>query len=221
MADGGRRGLQAWLALCALAAAGSVAAWALPAAWLDWQPALAWRQPWRWWTGAFVHWSPLHLAGNLAGCAVLAAFGAAARLPPRAALAWALAWPLTQGGLLLQPALAHYGGLSGVLHAGVAVAAVQLLCAPSAAPDRIGAPARRWRAGPRPIGAAVLGGLVLKLLLERPWAGALMQPAGWDIAVAPLAHATGTAAGTACALLLAWAARRPGPAARAATMPPR
>ncbi len=207
--------MQAWLALCALAAGGALAAWVLPAAWLDWQPALAWQQPWRWWTAAFVHWSPLHLGANLAGCAVLATFGAAARLPRRATLAWALAWPLTQGALLLQPALTHYGGLSGVLHAGVAVAAMHLLAAP-----------RPRRAATRAIGAAVLGGLVLKLLLERPWAGPLAHPAGWDIALAPLAHAAGAAAGTACAAACAagWALRRrvrPGRPGAAATMPPR
>lgn len=190
MADRGGDGTRAWLALCALAAIGAGAGWLLPAAWLDWQPTLAWMQPWRWWTAAFVHWSPLHLAANLAGCAVLVAFGAAAQLPRRAAAAWALAWPLTHAALLAQPALAHYGGLSGVLHAGVAVAALSLLAGPGRS--------RRQRA----VGGAVLAGLVLKLLLERPWAGPLQQPAGWDIAVAPMAHAGGVAAGVLSGLLL-------------------
>ena len=43
-----------------------------------------------------------------------------------AALAWALAWPLTHLALLAEPALLRYGGLSGVLRAGAAVAAVAL-----------------------------------------------------------------------------------------------
>jgi len=180
-------GHRAWLTLCALAVAGALAGWLAPAMALDWQPALAATEPWRWWTAAFVHWSPLHLGANLAGCAVLAGLGAAARLPSRATLAWGLAWPLTHIALLAQPALAHYGGLSGVLHAGVAVAAVVLL-------------ARTGRE--RAIGAAIATGLLAKLLLERPWAGPLAHPAGWDIAVAPLAHAAGAAAGTLCALAL-------------------
>ena len=86
----------------------------------------------------------------------------------------------------MQPALAHYGGLSGVLHAGVAVAATALLSQGTG---------RRRR-----IGLAVLAGLALKIILERPWAGALSYPQEWDIAVAPLAHAGGALAGVACAL---------------------
>jgi hypothetical protein len=52
----------------------------------------------------------------------------------------------------------------------------------------------------RRIGLAVLAGLALKVVLERPWAGPLSYPQGWDIAVAPLAHAGGALAGAACAL---------------------
>jgi rhomboid family GlyGly-CTERM serine protease len=189
-----------WLALCSLLGVGALAGWALPATALDWQPTLVWREPWRWWTAAFVHWSALHLAANLAGCAALAVFGGAARLPRRATWAWALAWPLTHLALLAQPALAHYGGLSGLLHAGVAVAALALL-----------AQSRRRRH----IGMLVLAGLGLKLLLERPWSGPLTHPAGWDIAIAPSAHLAGVASGLACATLFGLA-RRP-----AATMAPR
>lgn len=187
-----RSSADGWLAIAALAAAGSLAAWFLPAAALDWQPARAAAEPWRALTAAFVHWSPLHLGANLAGTAVVAAFGRAAALPPRAALAWAAAWPATQLALLAQPALAHYGGLSGVLHAGVAVAAVHLLARPGRA---------RW------IGAAVLAGMALKLLLERPWAGPLAHPPGWDIAVAPLAHAAGAVAGATAGALSVWTMR--------------
>jgi rhomboid family GlyGly-CTERM serine protease len=178
-----------WWTLCGIAAAGALGGWLLPAPLIDWQPGLAAAEPWRWWTAAFVHWSPLHLGANLAGVAVLAAFGWAAALPARAAAAWALAWPLTQGTLLLQPALAHYGGLSGVLHAGVAVGATVLVLH------------RQGRA--RAIGALVAAGLLVKILLERPWAGPLAHPAGWDIAVAPLAHAGGALSGLVCALLVA------------------
>jgi rhomboid family GlyGly-CTERM serine protease len=192
----------AWTALAALLGAGSVVAWWLPAAALDWQPAQAWAQPWRAWTAAFVHWSPLHLGANLAGALVVALLGRAARLPAALALSWFAAWPLTQAGLLLRPELARFGGLSGVLHAGVAVAALALLVA------------ARGRA--RAIGAAIAAGLVLKIVTEEPWGPPLREGGGWDIAVAPLAHATGALAGALCALPAAWWWRR-SQAARAAS----
>jgi rhomboid family GlyGly-CTERM serine protease len=177
------------VALAALLATASLAAWWLPAALLDWQPGLAASEPWRWWTAALVHWSPRHLGANLLGAGLVAALGWVARVPPSAALAWAIAWPLSHGALLVQPALAHYGGLSGVLHAGVAVAALHLL--------RTERGRRRW------IGGAVFAGLALKLLLEAPWGAPLRYTAEWDIAVAPLAHATGAIAGVLAWLLLA------------------
>ncbi|MDP2007619.1 MAG: rhombosortase [Rubrivivax sp.] len=182
-----------WTRLAAAFAAAALLAWWLPAPLLDWQPALALHEPWRAFSGAFVHWSERHLAANLLGCAVVAALGYAAGLPGRATLAWLLAWPLTQLGLAVQPALAHYGGLSGVLHAGVAVAALWL-----------GVTARGPR---RRIGVAVGVGLLLKVLIEEPWGAPLRLGGGWDIATAPLAHATGALAGLLCAALLLWAGR--------------
>jgi rhomboid family GlyGly-CTERM serine protease len=184
----------AWLAVCILLAAGSLVAWLAPAAWLDWQPALAAREPWRALSAAWVHWSAWHLGTNLAGLGVVAALGFVARLPAGAAAAWAAAWPLTHLGLLVQPALAHYGGASGVLHAAVAVAAIWI------------AAEERGRA--RAIGIAIAAGLVAKILLEEPWAGPLVHPRGADIAVAPIAHASGALAGALCvALVLGWRAR--------------
>lgn len=174
-----------WLLLAALAVAGALLAQAVPNALLDWQPG-RWRsEPWRAVTAAWVHLSGRHLLGNLVGAALVAALGMAGGCGWRAALAWALAWPITHLGLLLQPALLHYGGLSGLMHAGVAIAAWQVLRA-----DRQG---RRW------VGAAVLGAMVLKLLLEAPWQGPLRHEPGWDIAIAPLAHTTGALAGLLCA----------------------
>lgn len=167
----------------------------LPAWWLDWQPGRLGTEPWRMLTAAFVHWSTPHLLVNLAGCVVVAAFGLVARLPPLAGLAWLAAWPLTHAALLLRPELAHYGGLSGVLHAAVAVAAVWLLSD--------GARPRRW------VGAAVLAGLVGKVLLEHPLGPVLRPDSTLGIATAPLAHATGAAAGVLCALvLLSWRTSR-------------
>lgn len=175
---------QAWLALSAALAAASVLAWWAPAWALDWQPVLAWSEPWRAFTAAVVHWSPLHLGANLGATAAVAAFGWAAKMPPQAALAWGVAWPLTHLGLLLRPELAHYGGLSGLLHGGVAVAVLWLLVLE--------------RGRRRAIGALVAVGLVTKLWLEQPWGPALRHAADWDIALAPLAHATGAAAGLLC-----------------------
>jgi rhomboid family GlyGly-CTERM serine protease len=157
---------------------------------LEWHPSAALTQPWRWWTAAFVHYSLLHLLANLAGVALTAALGFVARVPTRVAMAWLVAMPLTHLGLLLQPSLARYGGLSGVLHAGVALVAFQILVD--------GSRVQRW------IGAAILIGLASKIMIEAPWTGPLQYRSGWDIAVAPLAHATGFAAGVSVGALL-WA----------------
>jgi rhomboid family GlyGly-CTERM serine protease len=192
---------QAWTAVAAAFAIVALVAQAAPAAALDWRPALAWQQPWRWWSAAFVHWSTLHLAANLAGCAVVGAFGRAAALRPSWALAWLTAWPLTQLALLVDPRLVRYGGLSGVLHAGVAVAALALAWQ--------GHGRARW------IGALVLIGLAAKVLAERPWGEPLRDDAAWDIALAPLGHATGLVAGFACALVAGGVAAATSPRASA------
>ncbi len=72
-----------------------------------------------------------------------------------------MAWPLTQLGLLLQPSLLHYGGLSGVLHAGVVIAALGLL--------------QRESGLRRAVGWLILGGVALKVGMEQPWQGGLRQ----------------------------------------------
>lgn len=164
---------------------------------IDWQPALVLQQPWRALTALGVHYSTTHLVANLAGLLLVAALGVAARVPARLSVAWLLAWPLTHIGLLVEPSLQHYGGLSGVLHAGVAAVIVFLLLS--------GTRAQRWVAG------VALIGLVAKVLDEAPWGPATRHTAAWDIPVAPLAHATGALAGAACALLLLLPRQRPRP----------
>jgi rhomboid family GlyGly-CTERM serine protease len=189
-----RRGSAAWVAvgalllLPALAIQGQVTAPLV----LAWDPAAGWGLAWRAWSAAWVHLSNLHLAANAAGALLLIALGVAARLPPRAALAWALAWPLTHLGLLAVAGVGRYGGLSGVLHAGVAVVAATLAL-------RGGRLKRRLE---RRLGLAIGAVLVLKLLLETPWRDGVLQPAGWDIAVAPAAHVSGALAGALLAGLL-------------------
>lgn len=189
------RGARAWPVLAALLALGALAAWALPPAALEWQPRRVLAEPWRALTAAWVHYSPRHLGANLLGAALLGALGWRAALPARAALAWALAWPLTQLGLLLRPELARYGGLSGVLHAGAAVAAVHLL--------RTGPGRARW------VGTALLAGLLLKVASEAPFGPVLQIRPGWDIAIAPFAHLTGLVAGLLAALCVAPIPNRP------------
>ncbi len=174
----------AWARFAIGLAFGALVLWPAPRDALDWQPQLALSQPWRIWTAAFVHLSPLHLQVNLLGCAVVAAFGIAAQLPRHATWAWLAAWPLAHAALALQPLLLHYGGLSGVLHAGVAIAALHL--------------AWRERGRRLAVGWAVLVGLGVKLALEGPWLGPTQVSAGWDIPIAPLAHLTGAASGLLC-----------------------
>ncbi|MEO6278946.1 rhombosortase [Roseateles sp.] len=173
-----------WLLLCASFAALSLIAWPLPREALDWQPALIAPQPWRALTAAFVHWTPIHLAANLAGCAVLALLGHRAQLGKRETLAAVIALPLTQFGLLLRADLDRYAGLSGELHALAAIAALTLIS----------------RAGrERLIGAAIALGLIAKLALEHPLGPALRATEGFDFPVAPFAHLSGALAG-----LIAW-----------------
>ncbi len=174
-----------WLLVAALLGGAALLASALPSVAIDWQPGRFAAEPWRAWSAVGLHYSTMHLVANLCGLVLVGALGALAALPARAVWAWLAAWPLTQIGLLLEPALRHYGGLSGVLHAGAAVVATQLV---------LDGGRRRW------LGVALLVGLGLKVLSESPWGPALRHPPGWDIAVAPLAHATGLLAGLACTL---------------------
>ncbi|WP_423595740.1 rhomboid family intramembrane serine protease [Roseateles sp. MS654] len=194
---------RAWLLVAMALAIGAMVAWIQPAnvqAAMAWQPELAAREPWRAISAAWLHWSPQHLIANLAGCAVIGLLGVAARLQARDAVAWLLAWPLTQIGLLIEPALWRFGGASGVLHAGVAVAAVGMM--------RMRVAHGRQRV----IGLLIGLGLAVKVAAERPLSGPpLRHWDGWNIAIAPLAHLTGALAGVitgvAMSLLCALAAR--------------
>lgn len=190
MARGVRlKGERAWLAL---GGALLLPAWLLglaPPAWqeaLAWRPELAWREPWRAISAAWVHLSGLHLAANTVGAVLVAALGLVVGVGRRAAWALSLAWPLTHLSLLWQPDVLRYGGLSGVLHAGAAVIAVHLAAGAHALPNRALA---------RGLGLALAGGLLVKVMLERPWGAALQPSADWGFALVPLAHAAGAAWG--------------------------
>ncbi|MCW7536653.1 hypothetical protein OOT46_02120 [Aquabacterium sp. A7-Y] len=178
----------AWAALAVLlglvAAAGFV--WLPP-------DALVWRRatplaPSRWLTPVMVHFTPLHLLANLAALAVLAMLGRAARLPGAAALAWALAWPATHALLPLAQGLDRYAGLSGVVHAGTAVAALFMM---ACAQPRL-----------RMIGALVATGLAAKLWSEDIWQRPVQFDAAWGFPVAVAAHASGALAGAGAGLLM-------------------
>lgn len=180
-----------WPALCLLLATGCIAAWQAggPLRW-EW-----WRADWAaaatWWTAAFVHRSAAHGLANLLALGALAVLGQALRVPAGQALALALAWPLTTLGLVLFPPITRYAGLSGVLHAAVAVLVVH--CAASQHQ-------RGW--------AVLLGaGLGLKLAAEAAWRQPLVFEPEWGFAVATAAHLTGALAGTACALVAYGASR--------------
>jgi rhomboid family GlyGly-CTERM serine protease len=178
----------AWAGLAGLLAAGALAGALLPpAAWdaWTWQPGRI-TEAWRWWTAGWVHWDGRHLAANLAGVLALGWLGASARLGVAAALAWCLAWPLTHLLLVGVEGLTRYAGLSGVLHAGVAVAAVHLLAAPARAL--------------RGLGAVLAVGLAAKILGEAPWRAPVVTGENWGFAVAVAAHAAGAVAGAATGL---------------------
>lgn len=163
---------------------------------LAWRPQQALSEPWRWWSAAWVHLTPAHRWADLAGGLILALLGLVAALPRRAAWAWALAWPLTHLSLLLQPELARYVGLSGVLYAGLAVLALLLLVEPGRARTQ------RW------FGGLLAVALLLRLITDQAWERTLHRPPGWGFAVAPLAHAAGIFWGALLAGLAEWGHRR-------------
>jgi hypothetical protein len=76
---------RAWVLLAVLLLATALAP--LDAARWAWDRALLATEPWRWLSGALVHWTPQHAAANAAGAAVLGWVGWRAALPARAALA--------------------------------------------------------------------------------------------------------------------------------------
>lgn len=153
---------------------------------LIWQRELAAARPWLAITSAWLHFSSLHLAANLLGALCVVLLGLAARLPRSAAWAWLAAWPLTQYGLFIDERIQAYGGLSGVLHAGVAVAAVYLL-----------SDAQR---ASRVVGVLLLAGTALKIAGEAPWDQAVHAAGSLHTPVVPLAHAAGALSGVLCAL---------------------
>lgn len=169
--------------------------WSVWPAWVRPQPPQApWWPQWHWWTAALAHHSPAHWAANAVAALVVGAWGQAARVGLRHALAWCCAWPLTQALLITEPTgMKHYAGLSAVLHAGVVIACWSA-----------------WRQGSareRVVSGLVSAAVCLKLLWESPFVQALwqctpvrqVQPVWLDEAgavfLAGHAHACGALAG--------------------------
>jgi membrane associated rhomboid family serine protease len=188
--------LKAWLSLCAVLAGGAAAvAWthglASPFDDFAGQP-LAWRadawaaHPWTLWTAAWVHTSLGSLAGNLLALAALAVVGAAAGAGRLAALALALAWPLTTLALLAWPDVSAYAGLGGTIYAAAAVLGVHI--------------ARRTPY--RPMALLLFGGLGIKLAAERGWSQPVAFDPSWGFNVVYAAHLAGALVGAWCALVV-------------------
>lgn len=182
-----------WLALCALHGVASMLMWWAGDRAVD---ALTWRadgwlqQPWTLWTSPWVHMNTPHLIGNQVALGALAAFAWTIRPTLACALAWLLAWPLTQLSLLLWPQIGYAVGLSGLLHAGAMVLAVQLILKRIAVPK-----ARRW-------GGLLALGLLAKLALESGWSYPVVWNAGNEMSVVQAAHLAGAFWGAVLGLAL-------------------
>lgn len=170
-------------AAVATAAALTLALPSLAAALVYDRAALLEGQVWRLWTGHLVHFTPVHLAWNLA--LLVFTGGWLERLAPGPTRAFYAGAPLLIGVVLLAlaPDLAQYGGLSG-LGAGLTVGL-----------------ALRQRNEPsesRGLWHGVLGLVALKVGLEA-WTGTPLLAEG--IRSVPLAHLAGLASALAWHLL--------------------
>jgi len=176
----------AWLLLCGVHGVGSMLLWWVGDAGLA---RLVWRaetwtaQPWTLWSSAWVHLNTPQLILNQFSLGALTAVAWVLRPPLSATLAWLLAWPLAQACLPLWPHIGYAAGLSGVLHAGVAVLALVLLARCIAVPK-----ARRW-------GALLASALLAKLLMEQAWANPVVWNSASDVSVVQALHLTAVAWG--------------------------
>jgi membrane associated rhomboid family serine protease len=186
---------RSWLWLCGLHSVASLGVWwsgQNAASALTWRAGNWAQHPWTLWTSAWVHLNAAHLISNLLALGGVAAVGWVLRPDARCTVAWLLAWPLTQLSLLLWPQVGYAVGLSGLMHAGTLVLAVQIALA--RIPIR---GARFW-------GCLLIWGVLTKVVLERGWAQPIVWDAGNDLSVVQAAHVTGAFWGVLLGLAVAW-----------------
>ncbi|WP_439520518.1 rhomboid family intramembrane serine protease [Hydrogenophaga sp.] len=186
---------RAWLVVCCVHGVASMLLWWAQSGAVA---ALTWRadhwaeHPWTLWTSAWVHLNTPHLIGNQLALGALTAFAWLVRPSLRCTLAWLTAWPLMQFSLLWWPQIGYAVGLSGVLHAGAMVLAVQLIF--KRIPIR---KARRW-------GVLLALGVITKTLMERGWQYPVVWDRANDMSVVQAAHVSGVVWGLLLGLLVAW-----------------
>ncbi|MDP3422988.1 MAG: hypothetical protein Q8S32_04430 [Burkholderiaceae bacterium] len=179
-----------WLALCMLHAVASMLVWWAgdPLAWQATWRADHWVQrPWTLWTSAWVHMNTPHLIGNQLAVGALAAMAWLLKPHAGAGAAWLLSWPLMVLCLPLWPQIGHYAGLSGLVHAAVAIVGLHLVLGEM----RI-RKAQRW-------GGMLLLGLATKLGLEGAWHWPVVWSDASDMSIVQAAHLAGAAVGLVAA----------------------
>lgn len=175
-----------WLALCMLHAVASMLVWwaGEPLAWqATWRADHWFQSPWTLWTSAWVHMNTPHLIGNQMAVGALAAMAWLLKPHAGAGVAWLLSWPLMVLCLLNWPQVGHYAGLSGLVHAAVAIVGLHLVLGEMRIPK-----AQRW-------GAMLLLGLLVKLGLERAWHWPVVWSDADDMSVVQAAHLAGAGVG--------------------------
>lgn len=165
---------------------------------LEWRRGLLAAEPWRVVTGHLVHIGWLHALVNAIALVVVARLYApdlgvrrqlAALAASALAISAALAW--------LYPGIEWYRGLSGALHGLYFAGALTWL---------LSEPRRNLRSLWLP--AALVAGGWIKVALEQPGTGAVVQAEWLGAAVVPQAHLVGAACGTLLGALFAAANAR-------------
>jgi len=168
----------------------------LPAELLEYRRALVAKEPWRLFTGHFVHLSFLHALLNCVALLLLDRLFAD-RLKPRELFAILGLAPIlvSLAFWLVLPELQWYRGLSGVLHAVYFAGCVAWIAS--------SAGRARWL----PV-VALIGG-TLKVLVEQPWDASFPVHEVLRIAVVPQSHLIGAVLGTAAGLVLRQRRKKP------------
>jgi hypothetical protein len=193
------KGSRSWLFVCGIhGVASSLLWWARDSSLqrLTWHYDTVWSMPWTLWTSAWVHVNPPHLIFSQMGLGLLVALAWVLRPPWISTWAWLLSWPLAQACLVWWPQIGYAAGLSGLMHAGVAVLAVHLLMGLVRIPK-----GRRW-------GSLLLLALLVKLAMERGWAHPVVWDGGTELSVVQALNLTSALWGAALALVLPLVWRR-------------